>query len=230
MNWSAAVTELFAGQAPELLLFDLDGTLIDSVPDLAATIDQMLKHFGREPAGVTNVSHWVGNGADQLIRRALTAGDEDAANALAASEVEPWRRVFDDAYLSALHHATGVYPGVQALLDQLSLPAVLITNKPRLFTLPLLQSLGWQEHFAGVICGDDLAEKKPSALPLLHACEQQRCAPQAALMIGDSRNDIAAAKAAAVASVAVSYGYNHGEDIALSQPDLLLDNLLELLA
>ncbi|WP_419813284.1 phosphoglycolate phosphatase [Bacterioplanoides sp.] len=213
-----------------LLLFDLDGTLINSVPDLAAAVDAMLQQFGREPAGEERVSHWVGNGADQLIRRALADGDEAAANAFPASNIQPWRDAFDQAYLAALHQATGVYPGVEAFLKGISLPKVLITNKPRLFTLPLLESLGWSQYFSLVLCGDDLAEKKPSPLPLLHACHEMKVSTDNALMIGDSRHDIGAAKAARIKTVAVSYGYNHGESIALSQPDLLVDNLLQLVA
>ena len=81
-----------------------------------------------------------------------------------------------------------------------------------------------------MLCGDDLAEKKPSAMPLLHACQTQNVTPEQALMIGDSRNDIQAAKAAGIASVAVTYGYNHGEDIAASKPDWMVENLLQLLA
>lgn len=233
MNWNAAVSGLFAGQGaghgPGLVMFDLDGTLINSVPDLAAAIDQMLQHFGQPPAGERAVSHWVGNGADKLVRRALAGGDEAAAEALSGEQVAPWRAVFDQAYLAALHQATGVYPGVSELLSQLTCARALITNKPRLFTLPLLESLGWQDQFSCIVCGDDLAEKKPSPLPLHYVCEQLGYEPQQALMIGDSKHDIAAAKAAGIASIAVSYGYNHGEPIADSQPDWLVDNLMQLL-
>ncbi|MBU2037617.1 MAG: phosphoglycolate phosphatase [Gammaproteobacteria bacterium] len=230
MRWNAALSAHFAvASGPQLLLLDLDGTLIDSVPDLAAAVDIMLAGLGRAAAGTENVSHWVGNGADMLIRRALCNGDEQAAVELATGHVQPARALFDQAYLNALHHATGAYPGVSEWLQQVSVPKVLITNKPRLFTLPLLQSLGWEEYFVQVLCGDDLAEKKPSAMPLLHACQTQNVTPQQALMIGDSRNDIQAAKAAGIASVAVTYGYNHGEDIHSARPDWVVDNLLQLL-
>lgn len=232
MHWNSALRVHFshsAGSGPQLLLLDLDGTLIDSIPDLATAVDTMLLGLQRMPAGQKKVSHWVGNGADLLIRRALCDGHEHAALALTAAIVNPARELFDQAYLSVLHRATGAYPGVSEWLRQVTTPKVLITNKPRLFTLPLLQSLGWEMYFAQVLCADDLAEKKPSPLPLLHACQAQNIPPQQALMIGDSRNDIQAAKAAGIASAAVTYGYNHGEDIALSQPDWVVDNLLQLL-
>ncbi|MBE0484286.1 MAG: phosphoglycolate phosphatase [Bacterioplanes sp.] len=229
MTWSTALKQALHGQSPECVLLDLDGTLIDSVPDLASAVDAMLLELGRPAAGVEHVSHWIGNGADWLIRRALSDGNEAVAATLAADRVAQARPLFDRAYLSALHHATGAYPGADEFLRACPCPMVLITNKPRLFTEPLLQSLGWSSYFALVLCADDLPEKKPSPMPLLHACAQLALKPEQAVMIGDSRNDILAAHAAGMASVAVSYGYNHGEDIALSQPTLLVSSLLELM-
>ncbi|ASP40096.1 phosphoglycolate phosphatase [Bacterioplanes sanyensis] len=226
-EWHARVLARFT---PELVLFDLDGTLIDSVPDLTTAIDAMLQQLGRAPAGREQVSHWVGNGADALVRRALTAGDETAAWLLTSEQVAPARQAFDQAYMQALHHATGAYDGVEEFLRSSPAPMVLVTNKPRVFTEPLLQSLGWQPYFQLLLCGDDLAQKKPHPAPLLHACEQLGVAPQQALMVGDSRNDVEAAKAASIACAAVSYGYNHGEPIADSQPDWLLDDIRQLLA
>lgn len=229
MRWNPQLLHRFGEAGPQLLLLDLDGTLIDSVPDLTTAVDAMLTGLGRAAAGETAVSHWVGNGADMLIRRALCDGDEQVALALSKAEVQPARALFDRAYLDALHDATGVYPGVEAWLQTVALPKVLITNKPRLFTVPLIESLGWSGHFVQLLCGDDLAEKKPSPQPLLHACEVQRVAVQQTLMIGDSRNDMQAAKAAGIACAAVSYGYNHGEDIHCAEPDWVVDNLLQLL-
>ncbi|WP_346429354.1 phosphoglycolate phosphatase [Parathalassolituus penaei] len=237
MRWMPAISEHFnhsAGQSgPALVMFDLDGTLIDSVPDLAAAVDRMLLQLERPLAGTEKVSHWVGNGSEMLVRRALADGNELQAMALPATEVEPARALFNEAYLGALDHATGVFAGVQTLLDELlakSVQVALVTNKPRLFTVPLLQSLGWQDTFAVVMCGDDLAEKKPSPAPLLHVCEQLAIKPANSLMVGDSRHDIRAAQAAGIATVAVTYGYNHGEDIALSNPDWVVSRLDQLLA
>ena len=229
VQWNSAVRQRFGDTGPELVLLDLDGTLIDSVPDLAAAVDIMLAALGREPAGQQQVSHWIGNGADMLIRRALSCGDEDAANALTASELQTPRQLFDTAYLSTLHQATGVFPGVSDWLERVTTPKILITNKPRLFTVPLIGSLGWTGHFVRLICGDDFSEKKPSPMPLLKACEFADVNPSNALMIGDSRHDIGAAKAAAICSAAVTYGYNHGDDIALSHPDYLLNSLFDLM-
>ncbi|MEK9712521.1 MAG: phosphoglycolate phosphatase [Thalassolituus sp.] len=229
MAFNADVCALTAGQ-PELVLLDLDGTLIDSVPDLAAATDAMLRGLGRTEAGREKVSHWIGNGADMLVRRALADGDEPTALALTQNHVASARALFDQAYLESLHHATGAFPGVDEFLCGVTAVKILITNKPRMFTEPLIRSFGWEEHFAFIVCGDDLAEKKPSPLPLLHACERAGYAPQSALMIGDSKHDIQAAKAAGISTVAVTYGYNHGEDIRDSAPDILCSELTALIA
>ena len=228
-----AVTALTGGE-PQLLMLDLDGTLIDSVPGLAVAIDSMLVAMQRAPVGADQVSHWVGNGADMLIRRALCLGNEEQAGALAVADVIPARALFDQAYLAVLTRGTGnksdhVFPGVENFLRARTCPKVLITNKPRLFTLPLLRALGWESLFSKILCGDDLPQKKPEPGPLLHACQWHRVDPAHTLMVGDSLTDIRAARAAGVASVAVTYGYNHGEDITLSEPDLLVNSLEELL-
>lgn len=226
--WNSALTAHFNG-APQLVLLDLDGTLINSIPDLTSATDNMLSKLNQPLAGVENVSHWVGNGVDMLVRRALAKGDEEKAKSFTNEEIASARQYFDNAYLEVLSQATGAYPGVEEFLNSVTIPKVLITNKARMFTELLIQSLGWNKHFVQIICGDDLAEKKPSPLPLLHACNTQGIDPTNTFMVGDSRNDIQAAHAANMPCVAVSYGYNHGEDIRNAGSDWLVDNLLELL-
>lgn len=228
-SWNPELTAHFNG-APQLALLDLDGTLLNSIPDLTSATDRMLAALDLPLAGVDKVSHWVGNGVDMLVRRALTNGNEQQALALSNAEVNTARVHFDAAYLEVLTRATGAYPGVEDWLNTVTIPKVLITNKARVFTEPIIAALGWNKHFVQVICGDDFAEKKPSPMPLLEACKAQGIAPEQAFMVGDSRNDIQAAKAAGMASVAVSYGYNHGEDIRLAGANWVVDNLLELLA
>lgn len=227
MNWSDSVRRFVQ---PQAVLLDLDGTLIDSVPDLAVAINCMLQTLGKPSATQQQVAHWIGNGADSLVRRALANGDESRAQNFSYEEVAAWREVFDRAYLNTLHKATGAYSGVDAWLHQVSVPKALITNKPRIFTEPLIASLGWQRHFDVVLCGDDLAEKKPSPQPLLYACETMNVDVRSCLMIGDSINDIQAASAAGAISVGVTYGYNHGQPISQCQPAILVDALSELIA
>src|SRR5690606_16341305 len=101
MLWSQTLRAHFGATGPQLVLLDLDGTLIDSVPDLTSAVDAMLAGLNRPAAGAENVSHWIGNGADRLIRRALCDGDETAAQALPAAAVQPARALFDRAYLQA---------------------------------------------------------------------------------------------------------------------------------
>ncbi len=226
--FNATVCALTGDNQPELLLLDLDGTLIDSVPDLAKAVDSMLGILGMSLAGPERVARWVGDGADMLVRRALADGDEDAAKTLMQAQVTNARQYFDSAYMRCLHQATGAFPGVQEFL-QATGKKVLITNKPRQFTEPLITSLGWDSHFEFLLCGDDLSERKPSPVPVLHACKELGISVENTLMVGDSRADIQAAKSAGVASVAVTYGYNHGEDIRGSAPDLVIDSLNQLL-
>lgn len=216
--------QLFAGELPRLVMFDLDGTLVDSVPDLTAAVDQMLAQRGRPAAGVERVCNWVGNGAPVLVRRALAGSIEHAA--VDDDEAEQALQDFLRAY-AASHSATTVYPGVDDLLQWLRSQGValaVVTNKPERFVAPLLAEKGLGE-FDWIIGGDTLPVKKPDPAGLLQVMRTAGVSPLQSLFVGDSRNDILAARAAGVKVVAVSYGYNHGRPIAEEQPDLLVDSL-----
>lgn len=223
------ILELFRGELPRLVMFDLDGTLVDSVPDLAAAVDQMLVQLGRQPAGVERVREWVGNGARVLVRRALAddfehAGIDEEAT-LQALEL------FNEAYAGS-HALSRVYPGVVSTLDWLRGAAVelaLITNKPERFVAPLLDEMGLGGYFRWIIGGDTLPQQKPDPAALLHVLRLAGVAPEQALFIGDSRNDVLAARAASVPCVALSYGYNHGRPIAEENPARVIDDLRQLL-
>ncbi|WP_221799393.1 phosphoglycolate phosphatase [Oceanobacter mangrovi] len=234
--WNSVICDFFTARGdeikPEAVLFDLDGTLIDSVPDLARAVDSMLVSLGRQPAGEVLVAEWVGNGTDMLVRRALCDGNDMRAQALDEADVAPARAHFDEVYLHNLRTATGVYPGVQKTLVRMAAMGVrmmLVTNKPRLFTEPLIDSLGWGTVFDFVVCGDDLEQRKPDPAQILFACEELGVNPQRCVMVGDSRNDMFAGKAAGCMTVAVPYGYNHGENIATAQPNLIIHSLEDLL-
>jgi len=222
--------QLFDGQLPRLVMFDLDGTLMDSVPDLAAAVDKMLMLLGREPAGIDRVRDWVGNGSRVLVRRALAGqlqhegvADELADEALA---------LFMKAY-SGGHELTTVYPGVRECLDWLrerDVKLAIITNKPSQFIEPLLEENGLAGYFQWLIGGDTLPQQKPDPAALVWVMREAGVSPNASLFVGDSRNDVRAAKAASVPCAALTYGYNHGEPIAHEQPALVLDDLRELVA
>jgi len=231
-------------QLIDAVLFDLDGTLIDSVPDLAAAIDIMLQSLGKEPVGESKVNRWVGNGAAALVKRALA--DSDDGDVLHQNqfthESEDERYVaaygiFESAYAQRLTSATGLYPGVLSVLSALTSANIklgLITNKPRQFTLPLLEALNMTHYFSDVLCGDDLAFKKPHPLPVLTALDNLVVNAGQTIMVGDSISDIKSASAAGVKTVAVTYGYNHGVSITDAsnecQADVFVDQIQQLLA
>ena len=222
--------QLFEGKLPRLVMFDLDGTLMDSVPDLAAAVDKMLMLLGRAPAGAARVRNWIGNGSPVLVRRALAGGleHEGVADELAEEALA----LFMQAYAGS-HELTTVYPGVRECLDWLRERDVclsIITNKPAQFIEPLLEEKGLAGYFSWLVGGDTLPQQKPDPAALLWVMSQAGVGPGASLFVGDSRNDVRAAKAAGVPCVALSYGYNHGEPISNEQPALVLDDLSELVA
>ncbi|CAH0259967.1 Phosphoglycolate phosphatase [Pseudomonas sp. Bi70] len=220
---------LCAGELPRLVMFDLDGTLVDSVPDLATAVDRMLVELGRKPAGVERVRQWVGNGARVLVRRALAGGLDHSAVGEAESEEALAR--FLDIYADC-HDLITLYPGVHELLEALSTAAVelaVVTNKPERFVAPLLEQVGLGGYFRWIIGGDTLPQQKPDPAALLQVMRLAGVSQAQSLFVGDSRTDVLAARAAGVPCVAVSYGYNHGRPVAEEAPQLVVDSLAELL-
>lgn len=224
---------LFSPRWPSVALFDLDGTLVDSAPDLAAAVDQMLEHLGRSPVGIDRVRDWVGNGASVLVRRAL-AGRSDWEPAEPKDDA-----LFNDA-LAIFFHAYGqingrhavVYDGVEACLERLQqhgCKLAVVTNKPEQFVAPLLEQMGLEHWFDLSIGGDTLPVKKPDPAPLLHAMESLGGTRGTTVMVGDSAADVDAALAAGVPCVAVRYGYNFGRPVETLGADAVVDSLAELL-
>jgi phosphoglycolate phosphatase len=213
---------------PEMVLIDVDGTLVDSVPDLAYCVDEMLKALELPVRGEERVRHWVGNGVERLVRRGLVNdlnGEPDEAL------FEKAMPIFNALYAENTSKRSCLYPGVREALDFLRTTDVKIgcvTNKAAAFTLPILRDLGIADYFEIVICGDTLAKKKPDPLPLLHAAEQLGVQPQNSLMLGDSMSDVKAARAAGFSIICMSYGYNHGEDIRDYHPDAVVDRMDEI--
>ncbi|WP_120994670.1 phosphoglycolate phosphatase [Stutzerimonas urumqiensis] len=224
-----ALERLFGGQLPKLVMFDLDGTLLDSVPDLAAAVDAMLLQLGRPSAGIERVRDWVGNGALVLVRRALAGGLEH--DGVDEGEAERALALFLEAYAGG-HALTTVYPGVIGTLEWLAqrdVPLAVITNKPERFVRPLLQEKGLDRFFGRIVGGDTLPRQKPAPDGLLHVMASVGVSADACLFIGDSRNDIQAARAAGMRCVGLRYGYNHGRPIDEENPDLTLDQLGQLI-
>jgi len=218
----------------QLLAFDLDGTLIDSVPDLADAVDQMLIELDRPRAGQDKVRSWVGQGAIMLVKRALADSTERDALDCIDETSELFMQAYG-AFLAAYDNNKGIkthcYAGIFDLLDQAKaekIPMVLITNKPYRFVPEILQSLKLDHYFDLVLGGDSLPEKKPSPLPLLYAAEQLKTDPKNCVMIGDSITDISAGQQAGFKTVAVRYGYDHGVPVDQCGADVVVDSLAEL--
>lgn len=213
---------------PEIALIDLDGTLVDSVPDLAFCVDQILAEFDLPPRGEEKVRKWVGNGVEALIKRALT---DDMHG-------KPEKELFDKAlsgflelYQNNASNRSRLYPSVHTGLKWLQDEGIrlgCVTNKDSQFTLPILDKFGIADFFEIVISGDRLPVKKPDPAPLFYGAGFFNCRPENALMIGDSLSDVKASRAAGFQIIFMSYGYNHGEDIRLAEPDAVIDSFAEL--
>lgn len=226
--------------------FDLDGTLVDSAPGLTAAVDMALYALELPQAGEDRVITWIGNGADVLMERALNWSRQERASQRIAQgkpgvdhadlpqeeQVRMLRKLFDRYYQDTVEEGSFLFPAVAdtlAALHEKGLPLALVTNKPTPFVAPLLESLDIARYFDVVIGGDDVKNKKPHPEPLLLVAERLGLAPSELLFVGDSRNDIQAAQAAGCCSVGLTYGYNYGEAIALSEPDYVFERFNDLL-
>ena len=212
----------------KMVLIDVDGTLVDSVPDLAYCVDQMMQQLHMPVRGEASVRNWVGNGVERLVRRALTNSLDGEPDDELFDRAYP---IFLDLYADNTSKRSILYPGVKegiAFLKSAGYKLGCVTNKAARFTEPLLKDLGIFDEFRIVISGDTLPQKKPDPSPLLHAAEFFGLKPEDALMLGDSVSDVKAARAAGFQIICMTYGYNHGEDIRTANPDAVIDSMAEL--
>ncbi|MGS0675634.1 phosphoglycolate phosphatase [Shewanella sp. 0m-4] len=210
--------------------FDLDGTLIDSVPDLAAATRATLAELNLPLCSDDMVRSWVGNGAEMLMRRALSFSLDAQVSEEKLQSTMPR---FMHFYKLNLQQHSVLYSNVETVLFQLQQAGyqmAIVTNKPFEFTIPLLKAFNIDGYFSIVLGGDSLSKMKPDPLPLEHILHEWQLQTEQLLMVGDSKNDILAAKAAKVASVGLTYGYNYGEDIGLSGPDAVCEQFSEITA
>jgi phosphoglycolate phosphatase len=210
------------------VLLDLDGTLLDTAPDLLQAANGMLRDMKRPLVAMADVRAYVGRGIPNLVKRLL------AGNLAAADDPEPPPAAalasFRQHYADANGRQARPYPGVEealALLTARGLPLACITNKAAAFTQPLLARTGLERYFQVTVSGDTLPRAKPDPMPLVWACGRFGVSPDEALMIGDSLNDAKSARAAGCSVFIVPYGYNEGLDVRKLDCDAIVATLLE---
>ena len=184
------------------VLFDLDGTLLDTAPDMVGALDALRRENGLAPLPFEQARSSVSHGSGRLVRLGFPDADVERLGAL--------QRRYLEIYGAALSARTRLFPGMEAVLAELSalrLALGIVTNKPAWLTDPLLEQLGLRERFACVVSGDTLSERKPHPMPLLHAAKLAGAEPQECLYVGDAERDVQAARAAGMASLVATYGY-----------------------
>ena len=217
MNWpavpqqgSSATTALGDSLLARALLFDLDGTLVDTAPDLARALNRVLNVFDCPAVTLENTRNWIGNGMPRLLERALARDGEKKPD---AELVDRGVALFEPLYAEAVWTDSVCYPGVVdglTKLKRMGFKMGCVTNKPRSCTGVLLEHSGLAVFFEVVVAGDDLVETKPAPAPLLYAADQLQLGPQDCVVIGDSQNDVDAARAAGMAVLLVTWGYHQG--------------------
>ena len=213
----------------ELIIFDFDGTLIDSSPDLTQALNVMLANYNLKPLTDEEASMYIGNGSIILVQRTL----KDRFETDTISE-ELFKEAFDiyfKAYGEYVCDKTYMYEGVaEALqyLDGKGYDMAICTNKPYVFIEPILDALNIKQYFKLWVGADSLPKQKPDALPLLHLAKELGREVHKTIMVGDSKNDILAAQNAKMDCIGVSYGYNYNEDIADYNPTKVVDSFAEL--
>ncbi len=214
--------------AVKAVLLDLDGTLLDTVLDLHAAANGMMRELGRPEVSIETVRSYVGRGVPNLVKRLL------AGNLEAADDPAPPPTVALEVFKKHYHESNGrhatVYPGVVAGLEQLAargLQLACITNKAETFTTPLLERSGLRPHFQVVVAGDTLPRQKPDPMQLTWVCGHFDLKPHEMLLIGDSKNDAKAARAAGCPVFIVPYGYNEGEDVRQLDCDAIVGTVEE---
>ncbi len=227
-------------QAIDACIVDLDGTMVDTVGDFEVALGRMLAELGLPPVSRAFIERTVGKGSEHLIRSVLAeqmrlaevagVGAHCPAARPEARYQQAWRS-YQQHYLPINGKFSRVYPGVAEGLRALrarGLRLACVTNKPLAFARPLLAAKGLDGFFDHVFGGDSFARKKPDPLPLVQACQALGTLPARTLMVGDSSNDAAAARAAGCPVVLVRYGYNHGEPVDRVDADGHVDAITEL--
>lgn len=210
------------------LTVDLDGTMLDTIEDLAVAVNMTMRDLALRELALEQVRTFVGKGLANLVKRSLEASIGQAPDDAMMARALP---VYERNYEEVNGRTTVMYPGVREGLDALAaagFPMACVTNKSKRFTGPLLKRVGLDHYFSLVISGDTLAKKKPDPLPLLHCATHFGVDPTSLLMIGDSVNDAEAAFGAGCPVFCVSYGYNEGRDVRTLGVDAIVGSLADI--
>ena len=218
--------------APDAVLFDLDGTLVDSVEDILVAVNGLLGELGMQRRSRDEVTMWVGNGARMLVERAMAGrfegfgGLADAAERHRAADaaMPRFRAIYQEICVDHTLPLVGAHESL-ALVQSLGIGVAIVTNKPLAPTERIVDALGWRPYVSAVIGGDSLPVRKPDPAPLHEA--MRRLDARTAWMVGDSANDVGAARNAGIPSIVVRGGYNHGNPVETLDPapDVILDTL-----
>lgn len=213
----------------KLICFDLDGTLVDSVPDLRLALNAMLDELQLAHCHDQQIKNWVGNGLPKLVERALTFVGKNEID-------EPFFNqalsIFEKHYAVYLNSASTLYKDVAQTLQSLKsrgYKIALVTNKAEQFLPELLNHFQIADFFDLLLGGDTLSENKPAPMQVNFACEKFKVSKTETVMVGDSKNDILAGQNAQVNTIALTYGYNYGEPVANLNPDFIINQFNELL-
>lgn len=213
----------------QAVAFDLDGTLIDTAPDLTAACNMMLAILGGHPLSELRVTALIGSGVEQLVAGVLTLSRGGAAPD--PTQLETAATLFRDFYRARLFQRSRIYPGVIESLRALGRAGVFsccITNKESAFALPVIEAAGLGDLIGFTLCADRAEDRKPSPNMLLTACARIGIKPPRMLYVGDAQSDVLAARAAGCRVVAVDYGYHNGLLLAAAGADGVVSNLTEL--
>lgn len=209
------------------IIFDLDGTMVDTAPDFQLAVNAMRADHGLEPLSLQQVTDCIGKGSEHLVRATLAPGmDPERLETEFAGALRAYQSHYQAINGKLAHPFPHVHRGLARLQDA-GLALACVTNKPYGLAMTLLEKTGLAPYFSLVYGGDSLPLKKPDPLPIREVCRQWALMADQVMMVGDSSNDIAAARAAGCLVLTVPYGYNHGQPIAAAGADMMVDDLLQ---